>query len=92
MHLLFPFLCPLEDYEDWTAFTSVETTGGEVVLGFETVWLGGMAGWFWFFKNLAINCVWIETRTPYAGGSVEGLEGSEVGRGVWGIRSYKVPD
>ena len=65
-------------------FTSVEEIGGEAVLGFVMTWI---AGWFFFFGDLATSCVLIEPTTPSAGGSVEGLEGSEVGWGACGIKS-----
>ena len=57
-------------------FTLVEEIGGGVFLGFVVAWI---ADWFCFFMDLATGCVRREPRKPLTGGSVEGIEGLEVG-------------
>ena len=41
---------------------------------------------------LTIDGRWIEPITPSTGVSAGGLAGSVLGRGAWGMRSYKVPE
>ena len=64
----------------------------EVALGLEIVWLPCEVERLFFFVDLPIDYVWKEPTMPLAGDSVEGIEESEVGRGAFRNKSYKVPD
>ena len=51
LDLFFPFFFVLGYSKDWTALTSVETTGEEEFLGFKIVWLAGAMSWFCIFRG-----------------------------------------
>ena len=62
-------------------FTSMETIGLE---GARVEGLGCL-------EALTIDGGWIEPITPSTGVSADVLAGSVLGRGAWGMRSYKFP-
>ena len=82
LFLPFPFFLLPDDCVLWIAFTSTKTIGLEGT-GVEV--LGCLAA-------LTVDGGWIEPIKPSTGVYASGLVGSVLGRGAWGMRSYKVPD
>ena len=71
-------------------FTLAEAIGEGVFLEGGEGLFADVAIWVFFLEYFSAICVCTEPSIPSPGGSVTGLDGSVVGRGAWGIKSYKV--